>query len=211
MSVTRLILGAFNLAKARYPEVYKSWIAISGRLGGLLPDSLLIASVQRAGDLDMVVRAMEDERQSAAHEFNDDECFAADYQKALSELWIGQVYEILRLLKARKLASGDAFHRLAHDFRLLRIPLEKHEIVEDPKLTAPLPMQAYPVDDSNPGLRVYNKDDPQRGYVMPSGLSNRGSVIWLVLDHRAHQQFWLERRELSERMIALWQPASDRC
>jgi hypothetical protein len=51
---------------------------------------------------------------------------SAHYQLMLSELWVGAVYEIFRLLidSKRKLTpESDAITSLAHDLRLLRIPL----------------------------------------------------------------------------------------
>jgi hypothetical protein len=208
MTVNQCVVQAFQIARASYPDLHKTWIGVSFRIGGLLPNSLLLPSVQRSGDIDMLLRAMEDEHVSTTSEESAAE-LSFHYQAMLSNLWIGDVYEILRLLKERKFADDDAFNALAHDFRLLRIPLEKHEIVEDRKLSGPLPMQTYPSDDENPRLRTYDKDDPKRAHIMPSGLSNRGSLMWLVFDHRTGSQFWLERRALSERMIALWQSASD--
>lgn len=198
------------LARARFPDLQKNWIDVSLRVGGLLPKSRLLVSVQRVGDLDMLLRAIEDEwvsapvkpgdagRQSAA------DLLSCHYQLMLSELWVSSAYEIFRLLKARKLADGNAFNALAHDFRLLRVPLEKHEIVEDGKLSAPLLMQNFPPDKENPEIRAYDKNDTTRAHIMPTGLSERGSLMWLVFDHRANKQFWIERRALSERIIALW-------
>ena len=50
--------------------------------------------------------------------------------------------EIFGLLRTRKLVlDNPAFETLAHDLELLRIPLEKHEIAADKKLTEPLLMQ----------------------------------------------------------------------
>lgn len=206
MTVSQYIVQAFTQACASQPELAKSWRDVSFRIGGLLPSSLLLQSVQRAGALDMLLRTLEHECSTAMTVENDAVDFSNHYQKMFSDLWIGDVYEILRLLKTRKLANGEAFNSLEHDFRLLRIPLEKHEIVEDQKLSSPLQMQTYPPNDENPDIRVYDKDDLRRAHIMPAGVSDRGSLMYLVFDHRTNQQFWLERRALSERMIALWLP-----
>ena len=45
MTVTQLITIAFMLAHSRYPELHKTWISISVRVGGLLPNTLLSLSV----------------------------------------------------------------------------------------------------------------------------------------------------------------------
>lgn len=121
----------------------------------------------------------------------------------LSQLWVGDAYEIFRLLKERKLIEGAEFEALAHDLKLLRIPLEKHEIVDDKKLKEPLLMSRYPHKNDETEYS-YDKNDPRRAHIMPTGLSERGSAMWLVFDHRAGNQFWLERRGISERIVDLW-------
>jgi hypothetical protein len=143
MTVTQLITEAFVLARSRYPEIHKAWISTSGRLGGLLPSSLFMLSLQRAGDLDMVLRCMEDDYVPSPEGAGEDErpadLLSGHYQLMLSELWIGAVYEIFRLLIERKLTpDNDVITGLAHHLRLLRIPLEKHEIAADKKLSGRL-------------------------------------------------------------------------
>ena len=92
MTVSQSVVGIFNFVKASNPELYKSWITISARIGALLPDSLLMASVQKVGELDLLLRAMEDEYDSKTGEVNPDD-FSAHYLIWLSELWIGSLYE----------------------------------------------------------------------------------------------------------------------
>jgi hypothetical protein len=125
----------------------------------------------------------------------------------LSELWIGAVYEVFRLLIKRELApDADAFRALAHELRLLRIPLEKHEIAADRKLSGPLPMQRHPPNNDETDSYQYSKSDAQRAHIMPSAISPRGSVMWHVLDVGVGNSYWLERRAVSERMVALLCP-----
>ena len=51
-------------------------------------------------------------------------------------MWVGSLYETLRLLEDRKLvADSEELRALAHGLRLLRIPLEKHEITSQGQLT----------------------------------------------------------------------------
>src|SRR6266545_4559907 len=106
---------------------------VSYRIGGQLPASLLVSSVQRAGELDLLLRCMEDELSVVIDSPKPDLSF--HYQALLSELWVGHVYEIFRLLKDRKRAPDNQdFDNLAYHPRLLRIPLDKHEIPGDRKL-----------------------------------------------------------------------------
>jgi hypothetical protein len=203
MTVTQLITEAFVLARSRYPEIHKAWISTSVQLGGLLPSTLFMLSLQRAGDLDMVLRCMEDDYVPPSEGAGE---LSGHYQSMLSEHWIGAVYEIFRLLIERKLTSdNDAITGLAHHLRLLRIPLEKHEIAADKKLSGPLVMARYPPNNNEAdNYYVYSKSDAQRAHGMLSGLSSRGSMMWQVIDLESNISYWLERRDLSERIVALW-------
>jgi hypothetical protein len=49
--------------------------------------------------------------------------------------------------------------------------------------------------------RVYDKDDPARSHIMPTGPSGRGSVIWLVLDDKVPREYLVERRDLADRLL----------
>ena len=62
-----------------------------------------MSSVQQAGQLDLVLRCMEEEYTPRAEEIEDIVSFS--FHKMLAEIWVGSVYEILRLLKQRKLAT----------------------------------------------------------------------------------------------------------
>jgi hypothetical protein len=128
----------------------------------------------------------------------------------VSELWITEMYEIFRLLKDRKLEPGNnEFDSLAHHLRLLRVSIDKHEIAGDKKLEVPLKMKRFPPKDDDSNIYEYSKDDPGRSHIMPSGVSSRGSVMWQVLDITSGETFWIERRNLSERIIALYGTRKD--
>jgi hypothetical protein len=202
-SVTEFILCGYQLAAQQQETVTRSWIATSLKLGAALPGSLLIVSVQRAGRLDAVLRCMEDEYANGAMGAEVLQ-WATEPLASLSEAWVGQVYEVLRLTSERKLlAESDSFAQLAHDFRLLRISMEKHEIAADRSLTAPLPMYRRPAREGDADY-YYDKGDPLRAHIMPTGISRRGSVQWLAIDVKAKStQRWIERRELSERVLKL--------
>jgi hypothetical protein len=127
-------------------------------------------------------------------------------QGMLSELWIGSVYETVRLLKVRKLVpDGSEFLALAHDLKLLRIPMEKHELPSDWDLEEPLQMRRQPPNNDATDIYEYDKGDPKRAHIMPWGLSPRGSLRWHVLDIKTGEERWIERRELSDRLLSLWE------
>ncbi len=130
---------------------------------------------------------------------------AFHYQNMLSELWIGGVYETTRLLIDRKLAPDtDEFRSLAHDLRLLRIPLDKHEIASQGQLKQPLQMRRHPPNNDSADTYVYDKADPRRAHIMRTGISPRGSAMWRVIDLKVKEEQWVERRALSDRFLSLW-------
>jgi len=205
MSASKLIAAAFAVARRKYPDLNKSWIQTSFRLGGLLAASRLSVNVQHDGELDLVLRCMEDERAAGGAE--QDALFEFNYQMMLSEMWVASVYETLRLLRERKLlAETDEIAALAEDFRLLRVPLEKHEIANQGQLKAPLQFQKVPSKGDATDVYVYNKTkiDPKSAHIMPGGISSRGSCMWLTVDIKNGQERWIERRSLSDRIIAFW-------
>jgi hypothetical protein len=200
-----LITTAFGAARANQNAVYSKWVQISWKIGGRLPNSRLFTSVQRDGELDILLRCMEDEHKPPAEEQD----FSSHYLNMLSELWVGGVYETYRLMIDRKIAPDDEeFRRTAHDLRLLRIPLEKHEIAGDRKLDQPLLMKNMSSSGQDRDLYAYSRTDPLKAHIMPAGISARGSVMWQIIDLQSNQERWIERRELSDRIIEFW--ASDR-
>jgi hypothetical protein len=208
MSVSKMIAAAFAHAAQTHASLDEAWIRVSHHLGGALPDSLLMHSVQRDGRLDLVLRCMEDERVAYAQAPEQEGLFELPYQIMLSEMWVGSVYETLRLLTDRKrqlIVTTDDIRDLAADFKLVRITLEKHEIADDWRhLDAPLQLQRHPPQNDQTDLCEYDKADPKRAHIMQVGPSPRGSVTWHVIDLKKRQERWIERRDLSDRIIARW-------
>src|SRR3954470_4158333 len=97
MTVSDLITASFRQASERQRALHQAWIRISYRVGGLLPKSLLLYSVQQYGELDLVLRCMEDELAPKLGKPPGLD-FHYQYQRLLSEVWVGAIYEILRLL-----------------------------------------------------------------------------------------------------------------
>lgn len=210
MNVSQLIAEAIGLAFSRHVRLHKQWVGVGNTIGPLLPDSSLVVSAQRLGRLDIMLRCMEDEYNAPSGVVTEAEMLALDYQGMLSEFWVVSAYEITRLLIDRKIAPDSvAFRDLAHDLRLLRIPLEKHEIAKGSKLSEPLRMQKMPLAGDETDVAVYSKSDTLRAYLMPFRISERGSVMWNTIDPEPLTSHWIERRALSEQMLALWAaPAS---
>lgn len=202
-SVSELVVSSYLLAAKHQDAITQSWITGSHRLGGALPDSLLTVAIQRTGRLDAVLRCMEDEYIGTDLP-EDIRPWVAEPLASLSEVWVGQVYEIVRLTQERKLITDSAFLEiLAHDFRLLRITMEKHEIAKDRSLDTPLRM-ARSAEKEGEVEHHYDKKDPLRAHIMPTGISRRGSMQWLAIDISGTlSQRWIERRDLSDRILQL--------
>ena len=162
-------------------------------------NSLLAMSIQRDGAVDLLLRAIEDE-QAQRHDL-----FGFHYQKMMSDYWIGGVYETFRLLKDRELADpAQAFAEIFADLEPTRVAIDKHELAQERKLKTPIEMVRLPQKNDASDKYVYDKTDKQRSHIMGMGISDRGSVRWLVTDILKEADRWVERRDLSDRILALW-------
>lgn len=196
-----LSLALFG-GRERNHELAETWGKQSVALGGLLPTSMLMGSIQRAGDFDLLLRSMEDEQRTRPEDASDP-LFTFNTHNIFAELWVGMIYEIVRLLLDRKLVQSEAAVSLGHDLRLVRVPLEKHEVPQERKLEGALEFVREPRNGDTSDLSVYNKSDPTRSHIVPRGLSERGSFVWHVTDVVAKREYWVERKELSDRFLAL--------
>ena len=206
-NVGSALVSLFLCARARHGALGNSWIKASFALGGRLPASLLMTSVQRDGDIDMVLRSVEDEIASGASNLQDPIQSPLHYLNHLSSCWISSVYETLRLLRDRKqLEETDRVADLYRAIELVRITIDKHEIAGEGKLKVPLQMTRLPAKGDPTDAYVYARNDNSRAYIMPTGLSARGSVVWQPVDLKANAQRIVERRWVSEQIIELWGP-----
>jgi hypothetical protein len=206
-----LLSGLFNIARAKYRAENEAWVQLSFRLSGRFNLGTAAASIQREGDLDLLLRCLEDEFRRSNDASGVD--FSLHYQMMLSETWVVGWYEILRAFKQRDweaakvggATSGvselDEFKSIFTDFALLRMPIAKFEIAKDDTLKRPLPMRR--VGDTEAKIEFYDPKDPGRFHIMPTGASRRGSVMWCALDGLNSRQHWVERRDLADRLLSL--------
>jgi hypothetical protein len=209
--VSPLLNGLFNVARAKYGAEYKAWVDLSFRLSGRFNLVTAAPSIQREGDLDLLLRCLEDEFNTNNDASGVD--FSFHYQMMFSETWIVGWYEILRAFKqrdreaakARRATSGVSglgeFESIFADLELLRMPIAKFEIAKDGK-RQPMPMRRVGDDEAKP-IEFYDPKDPSRFHIMPTGVSRRGSVMWLALDGQNSRQHWVERRDLADRLLSL--------
>ena len=217
-AVSPLINVAFNVSRAKYRDEHTAWTNLSGVLSGRFNLPIAMMNIQRQGDLDLLLRCMEDEFEAnKAAEIADTtgSNMTFHYQLTLSEIWVVGCYELLRAfrqrdrdaLKAGARTSGvsemEAFKSIFADLELLRIPMTKFEIAKDDKLKEPLPLQRMPANNNATDQTTYDSKDPARYHLMPSGMSPRGSARWVALDHLTRREYWIERRDVAERLLAM--------
>lgn len=210
--VSPLLNSLFNVARAKYRAENEAWVQLSYRLSGRFNLVTALSSIQREGDLDLLLRCLEDELNAKKDASGMD--FSFHYQLMFSETWIVGCYEILRAFRQRDREAAEAgrptsgvceldeFKSIFTDFELLRMPIAKFEIAKDEKLKQPLPMQRVGDDETKP-IEFYDPKDPGRFHIMPRGASSRGSAMWLALDVRNSREHWVERRDLADRLVSL--------
>lgn len=200
--ISRLLSSAFGLARAQNAGLSSEWKQISLRVGLGLPQSLLVVSIQRVGALDTLLRSIEAEVASALPDSEEDMDFV-DLQQNLSELWVGSVYEILRVLNERDLASPlNGFSGIFREFTLLRIAIEKYELKNDTKIKTPVRLDRASSSEESVFVE-YLSGDPMRAIIMSGGISARGSVMWQAVDWQNASNVWIERQALSDRLIKM--------
>jgi hypothetical protein len=179
--VSPLINVAFNVARAKYRAEHAAWTNLSYVLSGRFNLPVAMMNIQRQGDLDLLLRCMEDEFEAnRAAEIADttgsDMTF--HHQLTLSETWVVDCYEILRAfrqrdrdaLKAGVRPSGvsemKSFKSIFADLELLRMPMTKFEIAKDDRLKEPLPMQRRPANANASDQTFYDSKDPARYHLI---------------------------------------------
>jgi hypothetical protein len=137
-------------------------------------------------------------------EKKESELFLGHYLMFLSQTWVASIYEVVRLLYERDKSLGENFRRLYEVLTIVRVPLEKHEIASERKLTKPLPMITYPPKNNGNEIYLYLKENSKRSVILPMSISKRGSAMWCVPDIKAQTSIWIERRNLSEQFLEIW-------
>lgn len=59
--VSPLLNSLFNVARAKYKAESEAWVQLSYRLSGRFKLVMAVPSIQREGDLDLLLRCLEDE------------------------------------------------------------------------------------------------------------------------------------------------------
>ncbi|MEM6615774.1 MAG: hypothetical protein AAF619_04535 [Pseudomonadota bacterium] len=199
ITILDLVHLAFTRAKSDLYSDYERWISTSYKLGSALPNSLMVKRVQELGELDLVLRGIESELIHHAKEAG----FKIEIYFTLSRVWVSTAYEIFRRLKG--IVDGQIrqeVFEIERELKLVRVPLEKHEIAEDRKFGRTLilsPQLRH--EDGNDKDMTYDPSDVKKSFIPPTTLSNRGSEIWIVPDARTGGNRMVERQGLSDRIL----------
>lgn len=97
--VSPLVNSLFNIARAKQGAENKAWVDLSFRLSGRFGLVTAAMSIQREGELDLLLRCLEDEFDVRKEETAGN--FSSHYRMMFSEAWIVVCYEILRALRQR--------------------------------------------------------------------------------------------------------------
>ncbi|GEP03701.1 hypothetical protein [Methylobacterium oxalidis] len=203
--IGNMVEQAFLQARQRQPETAKRWRDLSWRWGPALPDSALTGTIQSHGKLDLLVRAPEDEVAERIRAGHTDEGSRDDDVILLSHLWVSGAYETVRLVYQRKIEKDNGpFRRLRHELALVRMPIDKHVVAytDSKRFKAPIPMMRSPNHGDAPAQYVFDPNSLARSHIMPGRPSERGSLTWLATDVVSCTTTWIERRDLSDRILA---------
>ena len=124
MPVHPFLSAAFAEANRSYPGLQEKWIKISFRVGSRLPRSLLLASLQRAGQVDVIVRSLEDEAAATIPNPPAD-ILLPHWLTMFSAYWIADIYDSCFLLERRGLEPEPSFKSIFADIDLARIDLHQ--------------------------------------------------------------------------------------
>ncbi len=205
--ISTLIALMHSQAAAKYPELQKTWITVSGRLAGQISGGPFVFDAQQCGHIDLLIRCLEDEfdPQNPNVELT---MMVDTYKVMLSNMWIGAMYEIFRSLNQvnKEVFASKELSDIYRHLRMLRVSIEKHEIARDHKLKEPLQLVASPRNGDETDFREYDPKSPNKHYILPTSVHlDTGSVGWAPIDvDDAQRQPWLYRREISDRILCFW-------
>ena len=208
--VTNSISIAFGHAIERHREIYVNWLRIAEHIGQRLQYSHLPMSIHNLGILDVVLRQIGSEFDLSEYECPQGALHLPSHLLFLfSDLWVCNAYEFFRLLKERRLTSGNSFKKIEQQLRLVRITLDKHEIAKNRGGNVDLKFMYHPPLTDEKTLYHYSSDDPHRS-IIPEVKVNleTGAVQWRVVDVLSHKDEtwvgWLDRQVISDEILKLW-------
>lgn len=197
IGISDLIRDASSESWVRQPLIHRKWIHIAVVFQDLIPDSTSIALMRHLGNLDMLIRCLEDE-------YSPDQVKMIlgvtdplpAYVSLLSEMWVCKAYELCGILIQRKKKDKksapvkSSFIELYRYLELLRLSFNQHELsFADPRLKGP------------------DGQDEAEITKMPENISERGAMMWCPTERTGRipeKSYWLERRDLSDRFLNIF-------
>lgn len=199
-----MLASAFAFAKKQNSGLCKDWVDASGFIEKVAPGGFARLSVQQCGDIDILLRCIEDEAKVSGSIQQLEILGSVSYQISLSSTWVASMYEIFRNVKKRNV-TGDGFNELFHQLTLLRIPLFKNEAQDrklpDGKAHLVDNLEGAQMEGAEQTIYEYDNKDPNRSFAPLNMLSGAGSVEWIVPDIKNNCNVRLERRDLSQRVL----------
>lgn len=198
---------ALAQARFRYDQIAQRWINLSFKLSGLTDVSFL-TNVQADGELDVLLRALED--WSAKNVDHPDIPLHGNLQFTLSRAWLLSVYETLRVAVRGNGKDNEALVALFRKVELVRMPLAKGEIAKAKSSKSPIHL-VREGDDPQTQSEEYKAGDPS--YIPPMTMTPAsGSFGWVVVDIALIDSDrdpirHITRRELSDELLALFPDA----
>ncbi|NIJ16556.1 hypothetical protein [Sphingobium vermicomposti] len=199
MTVTELLVTAFNAGMANDVELHEKWIWVTHKLAA---DSGVahMGAVASDSRLDMLLRVMELERLERLKAAEAGEVdFADDIFMSLSECWVLRAYEVIRATWERHGRPKEGkIYTLVERLGLVRMPIAKGEIQQAKK--APGPILLVNIDGSE--IKPYAADG---SYVMPRGICGAtGAALWIVANIKSGGSVEICRRDLSNEFLGLF-------
>ncbi|MFA5040432.1 MAG: hypothetical protein WC464_02205 [Bdellovibrionales bacterium] len=203
-----LLEQIFISTRLRQCAKHKQWIATSMKIASKIPDSLAMCKVQFIGDIDMLLRCMEEEELLVLSKKEKEPIFGLNIQTSFSEMWVCGVYEICRALIQRKTAPDtEEFRKLFHILEGIRVTLDKFEIAKDEKNNLKCDFAPLKQDGSMDleKAQTYAHDNILKAHIMPTGISQRtGAMLWIVTHADDKQPLEGERQTLSDAFLNLF-------
>jgi hypothetical protein len=193
----QLLQRCFAMQSARRNR----WTKASWRVFGR--HSVLVADIQQAGTLDVVLAELE----SSMTSLSDAETpfLIDDFCLVLAKSWVSLSYEVLRTFKQRLESSSDLGSRWTEGLQSafsslerVRIAELKHEIAKDKKLKSRIEM--FVPGDEKATTREYIHEHT----VLKTPLLWRpvdGSFVWHIFNVKTGQSEDLARRDMSEHLL----------
>lgn len=199
-SVRGLLTKAFLNARLSQSELHSRIVNASSRMATRELQGLFLR-FQKLGRLDMLIRCVEDDFSNNGLSIDPDvQGIELDYFFELSQLWLYEAYEIVRILK--NVRKEDAkLKQLYSQLRLARVPLAKGEVAGDSKIKNCFFEKRPAKEDEKP--RKYTNEDETKIEVYPLLGFNpqNGAVNWQVLDTKSMKTVFVNRRELSDQLL----------